>query len=493
MPKIPFRIFLDTQNIISQQSTPPFHIEICDWLEQTNNENRRLLQVFRHGGKSYIIGAYVCWNLLQNPNWTCLLISAKRNLALRNSLFIRSMIEHHPLLQHLKSDLYTWKSETFTVDRDVMQLNPSVTVASLGSSFTGYHSDMIIADDIETSDNCISQHQREKIKERVAEFGKLSNNILAVGTPHTEDTIYNHLEDVGYVAKKIPVIRTRQKQLPDSTTEDEEYLAWQNHPQGMFTHKWLEQQRMETTEGDFNSQYMLVPQSTYQPLVQLEKINYYKEDFVWNHVSQPFGNYITDCKLGNKRIQRICAAWDVATGLKGRDNSVLSVCAKDEDNNVFVHDLKILSAVDENRSFDNQCREVIGMCAKHKIGHVFVEENFSSTLANELRKVARELKLAINVIPKFRSQNKLHFIAQTLEPIIKVGKMFVHERVRDDTPFLDELQAFPRVNKMDDCIDATSEAISHLPELQVDISKLAKIHNPLQQNFKNFSISKGMN
>ncbi len=493
MPKIPFRIFLDTQNIISQQSTPPFHIEICDWLEQTNNDNRRLLQVFRHGGKSYIIGAYVCWNLLQNPNWTCLLISAKRNLALRNSLFIRSMIEHHPLLQHLKSDLYTWKSETFTVDRDIMQLNPSVTVASLGSSFTGYHSDMIIADDIETSDNCISPHQREKIKERVAEFGKLSNNILAVGTPHTEDTIYNHLEEVGYVAKKIPVIRTRQKHLPDSSTEDEEYLAWQNHPQGMFTHKWLEQQRMETTEGDFNSQYMLVPQSTYQPLVQLEKINYYNDEFVWNHVSQPFGNYITDCKLGSKRIQRICAAWDVATGLKGRDNSVLSVCAKDEDNNVFVHDLKVLSAVDEDRSFDNQCKEVIGMCAKHKIGHVFVEENFSSTLANELRKVARQMKLAINVIPKFRSQNKLHFIAQTLEPIIKVGKMYVHERVRDGTPFLDELQAFPRVNKMDDCIDATSEAISHLPELQLDISKVARIHNPLQQNFKNFSISKGMN
>ena len=97
---IPFRLFLDTQNIISQQSTPPFHIEVCDWLEQTNEDNRRILQMFRHGGKSSIIGAYVCWNLLRNPNWTCLLISAKRNLALRNSLFIRAMIENHPLLQH---------------------------------------------------------------------------------------------------------------------------------------------------------------------------------------------------------------------------------------------------------------------------------------------------------------------------------------------------------------------------------------------------------
>ena len=490
---IPFRLFLDTQNIISQQTTPPFHIEVCDWLEQTNEDNRRILQMFRDGGKSYIIGAYVCWNLLKNPNWTCLLISAKRNLALRNSLFIRSMIENHPLLQHLKSDLYTWKSETFTVDREIMQLNPSVTVSSLGASFTGYHSDMIIADDIETSDNCISDAQRQKIKERVSEFGKLSNKILCVGTPHTEDTIYNHLEDVGYTTKKIPVIRTRQKQMPDSTTEDEEYLAWKNHPQGMFTHKWLEQQRNETTEGDFNSQYMLVPMSKYQPLVQLEKINYYSKEFIWNYVSQPFGNYITDCKLGDNSIQRICAAWDAATGLKGRDNSVLSVCAKDDNNNVYVHDLRILSAVGKDRSFENQCKEVIATCAKHKVGHVFVEENFSATLASELRRVARQLKLAINVIPKFRSQNKLNFIAQTIEPVIKIGRLFVHNRVKNETPFLDELQAFPRKNQMDDCIDATAEAISHLPELQLDISKLAKIHNPLVQNLRNFSISKGYN
>ena len=490
--KLPFRVFLDTQNIISQQRTPAFHIEICDWLELTNNEQRRTFQCFRHGGKSYIIGAYVCWNLLQNPNWTCLLISAKRNLALRNSLFIRSMIENHPLLQHLKSDLYTWKSETFTVDREIMQLNPSVTVSSLGASFTGFHADCVIADDIETSDNCINENQRQKIKERVSEFGKLANKILCVGTPHCEDTIYNHLEDVGYISKKIPVIRTRQKQLPDSSLEDEEYLAWHNHPQKMFTYKWLEQQRNETTEGDFNSQYMLIPQSVYQPLVQLDKINYYKENFIWNFISQPFGNYIADCKLGKNRIQRICAAWDAATGLKGRDNSVLSVVAKDESNNVFVHDIRVLSAVGEDRSFDNQCREIIATCAKHKIGHVFVEENFSATLANELRRVARELKLAINVIPKFRSANKLNFIAQTLEPIIKVGRLYVHQNVKENSPFLDELQAFPKT-KMDDCIDATSEAISHLPELAVDISKLAKIHNPLAPNLQNFSISKGYN
>lgn len=486
---IPFKVFLDTLNIVSNQTTPEVHQEIADWLEHTDDEPRRILQAFRHVGKSYMMGAYVCWKLLNNPNWTCLLISAKRNLALRNSLYIRNMIENHPMLQHMKSDLYTWKSETFTVDRPILQLNPSVTVSSLGASFTGFHAEMVIADDIETSDNVITRDQREKNRERVAEFGKLSNKILMFGTPHHEETIYNHLEDVGYTVKKIPIVRTKKKILEDSTVEEEEYLAWPDHPEGMFTYKWLDQQRKETTEGDFNSQYMLIPQTTYQPLVQLENIKYYNNELEWSSIHQPFGGYVTSCKLGKHNIERICGAWDSASGLKGRDNSVLSICARDTEGNTFIHDVVVLSAVDvETKSFTQQCREIIHACAYHKISHVYVEENFSSALANELRRVAREMKTMVHVVPTFRTKNKMVFIAQTLEPIIKIGRMFVHERVRDKTPFMDELQAFPRA-KQDDCIDSVSEAISHLPELAVDVSKVAKVYNPLTRSGTSYKIN----
>ena len=490
MSKIPFKVFLDTLNIISNQTTPPVHQEICDWLENTDHMPRRGLQMFRHGGKSYLIGAYVCWKLYHDPNWSCLLISAKRNLALRNSLFIRNMIETHPMLQDMKSDLYQWKAETFTVDRPVMQLNPSVTVSSLGASYTGYHARMVIADDIETSDNVITNDQRDRIKERVAEFGKLANKILMVGTPHHEQTIYDHLESVGYEFKRIPVVRKREVLQEDSTIAEQEYLAWDNHPEGMFTFDWLEQQKRETTTGDFNSQYMLIPESTYQPLVQLENIKYYDDELQWNSIAQPFGNSITTCKLGRHNIERICSYWDPAQGLSGRDNSVLSICARDSEGNTFVHDIRVLSAVDKDlKDFTEQCREIIHACAYHKISHVYVEENFSATLANELRKVARQMKVMVQVVAEFRSKNKMVFIAQTLEPLIKVGRMYVHERVRDKTPFMDELQAFPQPRVHDDCIDATSGAISHLPNLAVDVSKVAKVFNPLQRSGTSFKIN----
>jgi phage terminase large subunit-like protein len=394
------------------------------------------------------------------------------------------------MLQDMKSDLYQWKAETFTVDRPIMSLNPSVTVSSLGASFTGFHASMVIADDIETSDNVITGDQRQRIKERVSEFGKLSNQILMVGTPHHEETIYDHLEGVGYQFKRIPVIRKREKRLPDSTIEQEEYLAWPDHPEKMFTYEWLDQQRRETTTGDFNSQYMLIPESTYQPLVQLENIKFYSDELEWNQVAQPFGNHITTCKLGRHNIERICSYWDPAQGLSGRDNSVLSICARDTEGNTFVHDVKVLSAVDEStKDFTGQCREIIRTCAFHKISHVYVEENFSATLANELRRVAREMKVMVQVVAEFRSKNKMVFIAQTLEPIIKIGRMYVHERVKENSPFMDELQAFPQPRVHDDCIDATSGAISHLPNLAVDVSKVAKVFNPLQRSGSSFKIN----
>jgi phage terminase large subunit-like protein len=348
----------------------------------------------------------------------------------------------------------------------------------------------VIADDIETSDNTITNDQRDRIKERVAEFGKLANQILVVGTPHCEETIYNHLEDVGYEFKRIPVVRKRDVIQEDSTVAEEDYLAWDDHPDKMFTYEWLDQQKRETTEGDFNSQYMLIPQSTYQPLVQLENIKYYKDEFQWQTIAQPFGNDLHTCKLGRHNIERVCSYWDPAQGLSGRDNSVLSICARDSEGNTFVHDIKVLSAVDkETKDFTEQCREIIHACAYHKISHVYVEENFSATLANELRKVARELKVMVQVVAEFRSKNKMVFIAQTLEPLIKVGRMYVHERVKNNTPFMDELQAFPQPRVHDDCIDATSGAISQLPNLAVDVSKVAKVFNPLQRSGTSFKIN----
>lgn len=464
--QIPFKVFLDTQNILSGYETPQLHQDIADWIEKTQHEPRRILQVFRHAGKSYILCCYVAWRLLCDPNYTCIIISAKQNLALRNSMMIRSIIETNPLTAHLKSELEQWQAKSFTIEREHIQLNPSVTVSSLQSSFTGMHSEEIIGDDIEVSQNVLTEDARDFIRDRVQEFGKISKRIFLTGTPHHEDTIYAHCKNIGYEHElKIPVY--------DSTGK----LSWPDHHDGMFTWDWIERQRRESTEGDFKSQFLLIPSKTYEALMDMDKVQMYNQELTLQYLPQPMGTYLPIMRIGDKRITRLCAAWDPATGLKGRDASVLAICGRDEEGYVYVHDVIELDAA-VKKDFQRQCEQIIDVCSKYHIGHVFVEENFSPTLQNELRRTALDKKKKVVVMPVFRQKNKLAFMAQQLEPVVKVGRMRVHEQVKDNSHFLSQLQEFP-YTRHDDCIDAVAEAINHLPEPMTDVSKIPSIQSPL--------------
>ena len=483
MSDISFKEFVDTQNIIDGRETPDLHIKICDWLQDTQADPRRILQVFRYAGKSHLICLYIVWRLLVDPNFTTILISAKRNIALRNSLMIRTIIETNPLTKHLKSDLYQWQSQNFTVDRDIISLHPSVAVSSLASVITGRHSDILIGDDLETSDNSLTKQSRERIKERVQEFGKIAKQILLIGTPHTNDSLYEHLVDLGYSIEKIPVYNSETQEL-----------AWPNHPEGLFTWDWLEKSRNESSEGDFKAQYQLIPSKTYNPLISLDKINDYNEEVTTTDLPQPYGGYMPIVRLGKKNdspnIKRMCAAWDPATGLHARDRSVLGVTMRDDRGNVYVHDVIVLTAVDKTtKDFSHQIKTIVNACTEYGIATVFIEENYSASLINEAKRVCREMNKKIKFVNKFRSKNKKVFIAQTLEPVIKIGRMYVHKRVKEHSFFISELEEFPH-NAHDDCIDAVAESISHLPEPSVDISRIPGVQNIVSNVAQKVKISR---
>ena len=172
---------------------------------------------------------------------------------------------------------------------------------------------------------------------------------------------------------------------------------------------------------------------------------------------------------------------DPATGLHARDRSVLGVTMRDDRGNVYVHDVIVLTAVDKTtKDFSHQIKTIVNACTEYGIATVFIEENYSASLINEAKRVCREMNKKIKFVNKFRSKNKKVFIAQTLEPVIKIGRMYVHKRVLNNSPFMDELEAFPNTNTHDDAIDACAEAISHLPEPAVDVTRKTAIQSTLQ-------------
>ena len=91
-------LYLAWQHLTLPEPTP-IQYDIADFLE---TDNRRLvIEAFRGVGKSWITSAYVCHQLLMNPQRNILVVSASKNRADDFSTFTQRLISEMPLLRHL--------------------------------------------------------------------------------------------------------------------------------------------------------------------------------------------------------------------------------------------------------------------------------------------------------------------------------------------------------------------------------------------------------
>ena len=93
---------------------------------------------------------------------------------------------------------------------------PSVVSKGIFSQITGGRADEIIADDIEIPNNSFTQMMRDKLTEAVKEFDAIlkPNGIVTyLGTPQTEQSLYNILPDRGYEVRVWPARYPSNDQL----------------------------------------------------------------------------------------------------------------------------------------------------------------------------------------------------------------------------------------------------------------------------------------
>ncbi len=77
----------------------PIQYDIADYLQ--GGPKRLIIQAFRGVGKSWITSAFVCHQLLLNPQRNILVVSASKNRADDFSTFTQRLINEMPILQHL--------------------------------------------------------------------------------------------------------------------------------------------------------------------------------------------------------------------------------------------------------------------------------------------------------------------------------------------------------------------------------------------------------
>ena len=242
---------------------------------QNHGHRRFILQAFRGIGKSFILCAFVVWTLWNDPQKKILIVSASKERADANSIFVKRIISMLPFLSHMKPKADQRDSVlSFDVGLAKPDHSPSVKSAGITGQITGSRADLILADDIETPNNSATQLARERIGELVKEFDailKPEGIIIYLGTPQCEMTLYRELEGRGYVTTIWPARYPRDMadrmtygdrlapMLADEFNEDPAGYSWTPCDPIRFDDTDLRERELSYGKAGFALQFQLNP------------------------------------------------------------------------------------------------------------------------------------------------------------------------------------------------------------------------------------------
>lgn len=245
-------------------------LDIASYLQY--GPTRKVIEAFRGCGKSYITGAFVLWLLYRDPTLNILVVSASKQRADEFSTFCINLLERTSWLNHLKPREDQRRSKiAFDVNgaHKAAQF-PSVRSAGITGQITGSRADYIIADDVEIPNNSDTDNAREKLAQQITDFENILKpvkhaSIIFLGTPQTEESIYNKLPGRGYAVRIWPA-----RFLDDATKYGTKLAPWilekaEKNPElvghsvwpARFSDENLEHRRLAQGKSNHALQFML--------------------------------------------------------------------------------------------------------------------------------------------------------------------------------------------------------------------------------------------
>ena len=153
--------------------------------------------------------AYVLWLLRNDPQKKIMVVSASKMRADDFAQFCLRLIREMDILKCLEPDRDEQRSASnrFDVRPATPDQSPSVKSVGIFGQLTGSRADLILADDCEVPNTAWTVGMREKLIVSVGEFNailKPGGEIMFLGTPQTEESIYNKLQTKGYECRIWP-------------------------------------------------------------------------------------------------------------------------------------------------------------------------------------------------------------------------------------------------------------------------------------------------
>jgi len=429
----------------------PIQYDIADYLQRGGQ--RCIISAFRGVGKSWITASFVLWRLLLDPNINILVVSASKNRADDFSTFCLRLLSEMPILKHLypKGDQRQSKI-SFDVATATASQQPSVKSLGITSQLTGSRADLIIADDVETSGNTQTQSMRDKLSESIKEFEAIikpdTSRIIFLGTPQTEQSIYNKLQERGYKIRYWSARYPTEKQLVTYNANLAPIIlnTWALEMVGKptdptrFDEKDLLEREASYGRIGFNMQYQLdsslsdldrYPLKLSDLSVMTLNPDNAPEKVIWASSPELKHNDLPCVGLqgdGYFRPMQTQGAWIDYTGSvmsidpsgKGKDETAYTV-TKFLNGNIYLLDV---GGFNSGYS-EHTLTKLVQIAKKHKVKKLLIEENFGQGMFNELLKpyLIKEYPCTIESIRQ--QSNKHRRILDTLEPLMAQHRLVV--------------------------------------------------------------------
>lgn len=182
----------------------------------------RMVQAQRGQAKTTIAAAYAVWKLIHNPKQRVLIVSAGDTQATEIANWIIQIITNMDVLECMRPDRSNGDRasvEAYDIHYSLKGAEKSPSVACMGitANMQGKRADTLLSDDIESQKNSATPVQRDKLILLSKDFTSIckSGEIIYLGTPQTNDSIYNTLPARGYDIRIWPGRYPTEKELPE--------------------------------------------------------------------------------------------------------------------------------------------------------------------------------------------------------------------------------------------------------------------------------------
>lgn len=525
-------LFLTWKHLNLPQPTP-LQYEIADFMQA--GPRRGIIEAFRGIGKSWICSSFVVHQLYLNPSKNILVVSASKTRSDDFSTFTLRLIHDMPMLKHLiPSNSQRFSKISFDVGPAPASHAPSVKSLGISSQLTGSRADIIVADDIEVPNNSATHGMRWKLSEQVKEFDSIlkpleESKVIFLGTPQTEDSIYNRLLSRDYKAKIWTSRHISQSENEDiyscnvsDLCIDIDKLGKSTEPT-RFSDIDLEEREISYGRSGFNMQFMLNTKRSdadryplkLNDLVVMdidndlapEKVVWANSpDLAWDgsvpNVGFSSDRYNRPLKLVGDHIPYTGAVMSIDPSGRGKDETSWAIVKM---LNGFLY---VVDAGGMQGGYSSEVLQKLAVKAKEfKINEIVVESNFGDGMFSEIFKPVLNKTYPCKISEVRHHTQKEKRIIDTLEPIMNQHRLIVNaSTIRKD---FESAQGYPQEHQLwyqlfyqmsritatrgsirhDDRLDALSIAVNYWVEQMAqdaDLKMNDRKKDLVDQNLRNF-------